>query len=145
MKKNLNKNRKNIFYENLQKILLTKLIFLNDQLAKIFREKRKNASTLGSDRVRRSYSGVLIYYRYVPTCRPNMRRKLQLSSENEHYLFSPRIDSYIPLVAAFLMMRHHQGSWEASITGKLDQTQPKIDSARSPSSVGVCLSYLTCK
>ena len=27
------------------------------------------------------------------------------------------IDSYIPLAAASLMMRHHQGSWEASTTG----------------------------
>ena len=55
----------NNFPENLQKILLKKSIFLHDQLAKIFREKRKNASTLGSDRVRRSYSGVLMYYWYM--------------------------------------------------------------------------------
>ena len=66
MKKISAKTEKIKFPKILQKILLTKSIFSNSQLAKNFREQRKNDSTLGSDRVRRSYSEVLIYYRYLP-------------------------------------------------------------------------------
>ena len=82
------------------------------QLAEIFREKRKSASTLGSDRVRRSYSGGLVYYWYLlagQIWKANSRWARRTSS----IYFPPDLIPF-SFVCSFPDGEHHQGSYRQS-------------------------------